>query len=173
MKRILVTGVSGVGKSSVVVRLAELGHRAVDLDSDKWSEWVESPDGGPSPSEPGQDWVWRVDRVRELLADDGDGLLIVSGCSSNMGGFRDRFAGVVLLSVPAEVMAERLRHRTSNVYGKDPGELARSLEFKETVEPLLRRIADLEVDGTAPLEHVVADILAFADIPTAETRSSG
>ncbi|GAB2655094.1 AAA family ATPase [Kribbella swartbergensis] len=163
MKRILVTGVSGVGKSTVVARLAELGHRAVDLDSPEWSEWVDSPDGeGPSPLQPGKDWVWREDRVRELLAADGDGVLFVSGCAPNLGAFRDRFDGVVLLSVTAEVMTERLAHRTTNDYGKHPEELARSLEFKETVEPLLRATADLELDGAAPLEQVVTEILRFS-----------
>ncbi|WP_406047586.1 AAA family ATPase [Kribbella sp. NBC_00889] len=163
MKRILVTGVSGVGKSTVVARLAELGHRAVDLDSPEWSEWVDSADGsGPTPSQPGKDWQWREDPVRELLADDGDGVLIVSGCAPNLGVFRDRFTGVVLLSVPAEVMAERLTHRTTNRYGKDPEELARSLEFKESVEPLLRATADLELDGTTPLAQLVTRIERFA-----------
>jgi adenylate kinase family enzyme len=165
MRRILVTGVSGVGKSTVVVRLGELGHRAVDLDSPEWSEWVESSDGGgPTPLEPGKDWVWREDRVRELLAEDGDGVLFVSGCAANMGTFRDSFDGVVLLSVTADVMAERLAHRTTNAYGKHPEELARSLEFKETVEPLLRATADLELDGAAPLEQVVAEVIRFAGV---------
>lgn len=164
MRRVLVTGVSGVGKSSVVVRLGELGYRAVDLDSPEWSEWVESADGGgPSPLEPGKDWVWREDRVRELLAEDGDGALFVSGCASNMGMFRQTFDGVVLLSVPAEVMAERLAVRTTNAYGKHPEELAQSLEYKESVEPLLRATADLELDGAVPLEQVVAAVVDFAD----------
>lgn len=158
------TGVSGVGKSTVVVRLGELGYRAVDLDSPDWSEWVESADGGPSPLEQGKDWVWREDRVRELLAEDGDGPLFVSGCAPNLGMFRDTFDGVVLLSVTADVMAERLAHRTTNAYGKHPEELARSLEFKGTVEPLLRATADLELDGTAPLDEVVAEIVRFTGV---------
>jgi dephospho-CoA kinase len=160
VKRILVTGVSGVGKSTVVVRLAELGFRAVDLDSPEWSEWVDSPDGeGPSPLQPGKDWVWREDRVRELLAEDGDGVLVVSGCAPNMRAFR--FDGIVLLSVSAEVMAERLVHRTTNAYGKHPEELARSLQFKETVEPLLRAIADVELDSGSPVDEVVEGIVRF------------
>jgi len=165
MRRILVTGVSGVGKSTVVVRLGELGYRALDLDSPEWSEWVESADGGgPTPLEPGKDWVWREDRVRELLTEDGDGLLFVSGCAPNLGKFRDRFDGVVMLSVAVEVMAERLVHRTTNAYGKHPEELARSLEFRETVEPLLRATADVELDGAAPLDEVVAEIVRFAGV---------
>jgi ribose 1,5-bisphosphokinase PhnN len=97
-----------------------------------------------------------------LLSDDRDGVLFVSGCSPNLGRFRDRFTGVVLLSVPAEVMADRLTHRTTNLYGKEPEELARSLEFKETVEPLLRGTADLELDAGVPLAEVVARIERFA-----------
>jgi dephospho-CoA kinase len=160
VKRVLVTGVSGVGKSTVVVRLAELGYRAVDFDSPDWSEWVESADGtGPTPLQPGKDWVWREEKVRELLAEDGEGSLFVSGCAPNLGTFRDRFDHVVLLSVPAEVMAERLAHRTTNAYGKHPEELARSLDFKQSVEPLLRATADLELDGTKPLDQLLTRIL--------------
>ncbi len=159
------TGVSGVGKSTAVERLAGSGYRAIDLDSPEWSEWVDSPDGeGPSPLQPGKDWMWREDRVGELLAEDGHGVLFVSGCAPNLGTFRGRFDGVVLLSVTAEVMAERLAHRTTNNYGKHPEELARSLEFKETVEPLLRATADLELDGAAPLDQVTAAIVQFAGV---------
>ena len=72
------TGVSGVGKSTAVERLAGQGYRAVDLDAPEWSEWVDSSDGvGPSPLQPGKDWVWRVDRVGELLAENGHGVLFV------------------------------------------------------------------------------------------------
>jgi len=112
----------------------------------------------------GRTGVWREDRVRELLAEDGDGSLFVSGCAPNLGKFRDRFDGVVLLSVAVGVMAERLVHRTTNAYGKHPEELSRSLEFKETVEPLLRATADVELDGAAPLDEVVAEIVRFAGV---------
>ena len=69
MRRVLVTGVSAVGKSTAVGELARRGVKAVDLDDPTWSEWVDSPDGdGPSPLHPGQDWLWREDRVARLLA---------------------------------------------------------------------------------------------------------
>lgn len=40
MARILVTGMSGVGKSSLLVELSRRGHRVVDTDYDGYSEWL-------------------------------------------------------------------------------------------------------------------------------------
>jgi len=65
---------------------------------------------------------------------------------------------VLLLSAPAEVLVERLRTRTSNPYGKDPAQIAETLEYLETVEPLLREAATLEVVTTVPVGQV-ADIV--------------
>lgn len=45
MKRILLTGMSGTGKSTVICELAALGYKAVDADSDEYSEWVEVSGG--------------------------------------------------------------------------------------------------------------------------------
>jgi hypothetical protein len=57
-------------------------------------------------------------------------------------------------------MTERLSRRTNNPYGKTAEQLADVLHFKETVEPLLRRGATVEIDTSVPLEAVVAAILA-------------
>ena len=57
------------------------------------------------------------------------------------------------------MIVERLATRTNNPYGKHPEEFARVLGHIETVEPLLRRRATLEVDTTAPLDQVLETIL--------------
>jgi hypothetical protein len=59
-------------------------------------------------------------------------------------------------------MKTRLATRTNNPYGKDPDQLARVLALKETVEPALRRIADIEIDTSVPLVQVVDKILSVA-----------
>ena len=41
VKRVLITGMSGTGKSSVIHQLAAQCFEAVDLDSDEFSHWVE------------------------------------------------------------------------------------------------------------------------------------
>lgn len=164
MGRILITGMSGVGKSTVISQLTAQGHRAVDLDEPAWSEWVDSADGdGPSALYPGKDWVWREDRVESLLANEQGDVLFVGGCAPNLAKFRDQFDTIVLLSAPAAVMVQRLTERESNSYGKHPGEITRSVHFKETIEPRLRLIAHIEIDTSAPIDRVVAAVLHHAD----------
>lgn len=166
MKRILLTGMSGVGKSTVIAALAARGYRAVDADCDDYSHWVAvSPDDADVPGSPvevGRDWVWREDRIQSLLADDGFDILFLGGCAANMRAFLPQFDAIILLSAPAEVIVERLATRTTNPYGKRPDEVTRTLDLMETVEPLLRRIATHEIDTSAPLDAVVASILRLA-----------
>lgn len=153
---------SGTGKSTVISDLAARGYKAVDADSDEFSEWVEvSSDAGVagSPVEPERDWVWRQDRIQELLSAEDADVLFLSGCAANMGQFLPQFNHIVLLSAPAEVIVKRLGTRTNNSYGKHPEEVARVLSLTETVEPLLRRVAGHEIDTSASLDDVVAILL--------------
>ena len=167
MKRVLLTGISGVGKSTVASQLAVHGYKAVDADGDEFSEWVEVSGEleqvAGSPVEADRDWVWREDRIRELLSTEDAEVLFVSGCAANMGKFLPQFDHVVLLSAPADVIVERLRRRTNNSYGKRPGEVARVLSLKESVEPLLRRVAGHEIDTSACLDDLVASLLQLVE----------
>lgn len=163
MKRILLTGISGVGKSTVTEALARRGYKAVDADGDEYSEWVavssELAEAAGSPVEAERDWVWREDRIQELLSTEDAETVFVSGCAANMGKFLKQFDHIILLTAPAELTAERLQTRTNNPYGKQPDEVARVLELKESVEPLLRRIATHEIDSSAALDAVVETVL--------------
>ena len=130
---------SGTGKSTLIRALAARGHKAVDTDSDEWSEWAVDRGASPGGEAGGADWIWREDRLRRLLATADADALFVAGCKSNQGKFYPQFDHVVLLSAPTPELLERLATRTTNPYGKRPDELARILRHIETVEPLLRR----------------------------------
>lgn len=162
MQRILLTGLSGTGKSTVTEALAARGFKAIDLDTPQFSEWraiEEIGDVAGSPVEPHRDWVWQEDPVAHLLATEDAPILIVSGCAPNMGAFLPRFDAVILLSTPPEETLARLAARTNNAYGKDPAEAARVLALKTSVEPRLRAVATHEIDTAQPLDAVIEQIL--------------
>ncbi len=148
MPKVLVTGMSGTGKSAALQALGERGHRVIDTDTDQWSHWVTTPDGAP-------DWVWREDAIAALLASHRHGRLFVAGCKTNQGRFYPQFDHIALLSAPADVLLARIAVRTSNPYGKDPAERAQILRDLAEVEPLLRATATIEIDAAAPLSQVV------------------
>ncbi len=162
MKRILITGISGVGKSAVIVELERRGYKAIDLDQEAYSEWVWVSDDSTTPGEPvkpDRDWVWRENKIRALLATEDADARVVSGTAANMGQFLPQFDHVILLSAPAKLIAQRLKDRTNNPYGKQADEVTRVLDLKDSVEPLLRRAAGHEIVTTMPLQDVVDEIV--------------
>ena len=151
MTRVLVTGMSGTGKSTALRLLGERGHQVVDTDTDEWSHWVTSPDGTA-------DWVWREDAMRELLAGHDGRSLYIAGCKTNQGKFYSMFEHVVLLSAPAEILLARIAARTNNPYGKRPEERAAILRYIAEVEPRLRASATVELDASVAISQVVLQL---------------
>ena len=155
MSKVLVTGMSGTGKSTALRMLGERGHRVVDTDTDEWSCWVSLPDGST-------DWVWREDVIASLLARHTVGHLFVAGCKTNQGKFYRQFDHIALLSAPADVLLARIATRTTNPYGKHPDEQALILRYLAEIEPRLRATATTEIDASAPLSEVVGQLEALA-----------
>jgi shikimate kinase len=141
MPRVLVTGMSGAGKSTILKGLARRGHTVVDTDYDGWVL---------------ADGRWDEPRMRDLLA--GVGNIVVSGTVENQAVFYDQFDHVVLLSVPLETLFERVTTRTSNPYGSRPEEREEIERYVETVEPQLRRGASIELDGRDQPASLVAEV---------------
>lgn len=154
MQRILLTGMSGVGKSTVAERLSELGYKAVETDYGDFS--VVDEHGYQH---------WDVDRVRELLATEDADVLFVVGSDDAQVLFYPDFDQIVLLRAPRDVMVERLASRSNNPFGKSSEELARVLADLEAFEPSMRQAATYEIDTSKPLDHVVDEILTLIRQP--------
>jgi dephospho-CoA kinase len=158
LKRILITGMSGTGKSAVIEELRARGVAAHDLDTPEWSEWVTTdPSDTLTPME-GQDWRWREDRVRNLLSGHRDGRLFISGTAENMSRLFPLIDSIVLLSAPPSVILERLKARPAG-YGHSEAERRKVLDLISTIEPLLRQAADLEIDTRKSVKATVDEIL--------------
>lgn len=150
MVRVLITGMSGTGKSAVVGELRRRGYLAFDADDDGYAE----------PSGNGGEWRWRVEAVAELLATAEGELLFFAGCAEDQAAFDwDR---KILLTAPEPLILSRVRERSSNAFGKSADERSQILQDLREVEPLLRRTADVVVDTRQPLTVVTDSVLSAA-----------
>lgn len=84
--------------------------------------------------------------------------VVISGTVENQVEFYNRFEHVVLLSAPLEVLVQRVRDRANNPYGKSSEEQAEVAHYFRTVEPLLRGIATVEMEGRRPIGEL-ADVI--------------
>ena len=141
MARVLITGMSGAGTSTLLDELRSRGYCAVDTDYGGWEL---------------ADATWDEPRMDKLLAEHAD--LVVSGTVQNQGRFYNRFAHVVLLSAPIEVLIERVRSRANNPYGRSAEQQDEIRHYVRTVEPLLRKTATLELSGERPVTEL-ADVI--------------
>ncbi len=144
MVRVLITGMSGTGKSTLLAGLAAHGYATLDTDDDGWTL---------------ADARWDLPRMIAHL--DAHETIAVSGTVENQGELAHWFDHVVLLSAPLPVILERVARRTNNPYGRSEADRAEIAEYVLTVEPLLRRMATVELDATQPIESILAAVLAL------------
>lgn len=142
---------SGTGKSTALNELGARGFQVVDTDETGWTCWSDREGG----------YVWREDRIAELLARQDGPALYVSGTVSNQGRFYPAFDAIVLLAAPADVLIARIATRTTNPYGKSPGDRELILRHLAKVEPLLRATCTHEIDASQPIDHVVERLITI------------
>jgi len=163
MSKVLLTGMSGTGKSSALGELGRRGYRVVDTDDPGWREY--RAHAQPIDELHWGEYLWVEERITKLLDSDDARSLFVAGGARNQSKFYDRFDAVVLLTAPVDVILDRVARRTTNNYGKTALERAEILADLAEVVPLLRQSCTHEFDASRPLEEVVADLIAIASRP--------
>jgi shikimate kinase len=153
---VLVTGMSGSGKSTVLIELRRRGHRVIDTDDPGWIIETET-EGGPEPA-------WDLDRIQTLIDGHRTGWLFIAGCVANQRMIYDRFDAVVLLSAPVDVILDRVAVR-ANPFGSTAEDRTKIANDVAAFEPLLRAGADCEIVTTAPVAEVVAALEQVATGP--------
>src|SRR5262249_48880950 len=144
---VLVTGMSGTGKSSALEVLARHGHQTVDTDDPGWIVDTRTP-AGPEP-------LSHLEKLRALLDRHRIGWLFIAGCVANQRALYDRSDAVALLSAPIDVLLDRVADR-ANPFGSTAGDRAKIASDVSVYEPLLRAGADHEIVTTTPIAEVVS-----------------
>ena len=163
----LVTGQAGSGKSSVAAELRRRGFTAYDTDAMPEVTGFDYADTG-LPVGPGEirhpidfgrfSWNWRLDRLLELLASDED--VFVCAITSNTVELAHLFDRAFVLVPDRATLAERLRTRTNNTFGKDQAESEPVLAHNDVIADEWRARGGIPIDASRPLEAIVDDILA-------------
>lgn len=165
----LVEGVSCTGKTAVCHELRRRGYHAINGDRElayqgdpKTGERVDGP--GPQESETASvTWrhahhIWDVDKVKAVVADRRNAITFFCGGSRNFARFIDVFDAVFVLEIDRDTLNRRLAARPDDEFGATPSERALILRLHAMKEDIPN--SGIVIDATAPLEHVVDEILA-------------
>lgn len=155
-KNYLVEGVSGTGKTSVADELARRGYKVIH--GDRKLAYVGDPKTG-KPIEKGthSNWLWNVDKVKELVSNTADDVSFFCGGSRNTQQFIHLFDKVFVLDVDNDTLRKRLQARPDDEWGGE-NETELALQLNKTKESVPSD--GIAIDATQPLFKVVDDILS-------------
>lgn len=159
VRNYLIEGVSGTGKTSVCRELRRRGYHAINGDTEL--AYQGDPETGtPTAGQVHEHHIWDVDRVKALVADQQEPVAFFCGGSRNFSKFIDFFDGVFVLEVDRDTMLRRLEQRPDDEWGGKQSERDLAVRLHQTREDLPKN--GTVIDATAPLEHVVDEILRQA-----------
>jgi len=163
VKNYLIDGVSCAGKTAVCDELQRRGYQAIHGDREL-AYWGDPKTGVPADdsSDEHHTWIWDVEKVRALVADQNHAATFFCGGSRNSDRFIGLFDEVFILEIDLNTLNRRLAARPKNEWGgtASEGESFARLQHK-TGEGLPKNA--IIIDATAPLSRVVDTILVNAN----------
>lgn len=142
MRRILLTGMSGVGKSAVLERLAAEGFQCIDLD-DGWMCEIQ-----------GERQI-DLKAVQQFVRSHDQESIVFAGCAINQGSLNADYT--ILLTASTETMRARIAKR-KNPFGKDEETWQRIMKDKKEIEPILKAKSNMVIHTEQALDETVTQI---------------
>lgn len=161
IRNYLIEGVSVTGKTAVCDELQRRGYQAIH--GDRELAYQGDPDTGePTDGFAHEHHIWRVDKVKALVANKDEPVTFFCGGSRNFAKFIDLFDGVFVLEVDLDTLNRRLDERPDSEWGGEKS-TERELIWRlhQTKEDLPTN--GISIDATAPVAHVVDEILRHCE----------
>jgi len=168
IRNYLIEGGSGTGKTTVAEELERRGYHV--LHGDRTLAYYGDPETGYPMQTPQlgceadrikwgyEHWIWPVEKVKALIADQISPISFFCGHSANSRQFTGLFDGVFVLEVDAQELRARLDKRPEDEFGGRPIERDLVMRLHETKEGLPR--GAISIDANVPVVRVVDDILS-------------
>lgn len=162
VKNYLIDGVSCAGKTTVCHELQRRGYHAIHGDNEL-AYWGNLKTGEPADGSADEQstWIWNVEQVRALVADQNHAATFFCGGSRNSDHFIDLFDEVFVLEIDLDTLNRRLAARPENEWGGTASEGESFARLQQETKVSLPKNAII-IDATAPLSSVVDTILACA-----------
>lgn len=167
-KSFLVTGICGVGKTTLGRALSEKGFRAYDMDAqpnlfariDKSTgRPVVAPDNSNLAQVVNSDWICDKAKMARMIARESAPVSFYCGAASNLAEIVPLFDGVFLLTATQDLIRERLTFRTGNSYGKTREVQDWIMTLKEPLERDMESRGAIVIDANRPIDAVARDVI--------------
>ena len=167
-KSVLVTGVSGAGKSTISKTLREMGYSAYDLDDvpglfamidAKTKQPVVDHDNANLKKVQNIEWLCNAARLTSLIAAEKNDIAFYCGSATNLDEILPLFDTIVLLKVGHEAMQQRLTDRTENDFGKTREVRDWLLTQKDSWEDDVERKGATVIDAHQSIADVAREII--------------
>ena len=169
MPLILVTGIPGAGKSSVLAELRSRGYEAYGADEDHWARWEDRKTHEvvaliTTAEMRTEQWrarhVWRASRseIEELAKRAAEAPIFLCGYVTNEDDIWDLFSQHIHLNIDEATLRQRIASRTDNDFGKSDRELAEILERHADAADAYEKADVIVIDATQSIKLVVDDV---------------
>lgn len=164
-KSILVTAVSGTGKSTVCKALQDMGCDSIDIESiDGLYELVNEKTGEVLPGNleqisEGVDWNCNKAKLEKLLQSQTSEVTFYCGGMSNTDDIWDVFDAVIMLTVSDETTVNRLSTREPGEFGSTQVNREWALSWKHDLEARWIKRGCIQISAETSPEEVAQAIV--------------
>lgn len=163
--KIYITGVSGVGKSTLVEELRNKGVAAFDLDYVGVCHWknketgkkIKRTEGAGKAWLEAHDWICDIRKLKKLL--EKKDKIVIAGITSNQKDFLNLFDKIILLRCKKEVFLKRLTDRKTNDFGRTESEQSHILGWYEDFEKEMLERNVLVLSSERPVSEIAQKVI--------------
>lgn len=169
MKKILVTGTSGTGKTTLANELNERGIYAISIDEEEGlCSWIDIETGkndGDKEAEMTKDfvdkhdWVLDKDLLNSLIKKSNAERVFVFGMASNQNEFIDIFDQIILLHCNPIVFSKRIAEREGNSFGKDEDVMLQIMTRSDSYRKEMQSKGAIVIDTDQSVDSIIEELL--------------
>jgi broad-specificity NMP kinase len=167
MKSVFVSGLSGVGESTLSFLIQDRGYAAYDIEEMGWFSMFNVETGEELLEWDNADielvkkmsWVCDAESLAAHIRQQQGDVAYYCGASSNVAEIGPLFDQIVLLTADEATIRQRLSTRTNNDFGRVREAQDLVLDGKETYERHLTGMGAVVVNANAQPDHVADEVI--------------